>query len=141
MQVYFESVGFLTEIREMDWASIGAAGRGREAYFIHPVQNAPIRPSHVALTNTFLPTGSVYHGYEDPELMTMVEELSGTVDTERRQELIREAFTHAFENYSDMPMVSLSHRWRSTRRVVATWKYPGVTSDGLSHWHLIDPVD
>lgn len=141
VQIYFESVGFQTEIREMDWASIGAAGRGRESHFIHPVQNAPIRPSHVALMNTFLPTGSVYHGYEDPELIAMVEEIARTIDPEKREGLIQDAFTYAFDNYADMPMVSLSHPVAVNPQTIVTWKYPGVTSNGLSHWHLIDTVD
>ncbi len=58
VQFHFEDIGLQTEMIELDWASIGAAGRGREAYFIHPVQNTPIRPGNVALTNTFLEEGS-----------------------------------------------------------------------------------
>jgi len=137
VQFYFEDIGLQTEIREMDWASIGAAGRGREAYFIHPVQNAPIRPSHVALTNVFLEEGSSYHGYEDDELTGIVEEMARTIDVQAREALIREAFTYAFENYTDLPLVSLRHPVAIDPETVVGWTFPGVTSDGLSHWHLI----
>jgi ABC-type transport system substrate-binding protein len=140
IQVYFEEAGFQTEIREMDWASLGALGRGRESYVVHPVQNAPIRPSHVALTNTFLEEGSTYHGYEDDELTALVEEMIRTIDPGKREALIREAFTYAFENYTDMPMVSLSHPVAVNPETIETWIYPGVTSNGLSHWHLIKPA-
>jgi peptide/nickel transport system substrate-binding protein len=141
IQVYFEEAGFQTEIREMDWASLGALGRGRESYVVHPVQNAPIRPSHVALTNTFLEEGSTYHGYEDDELTALVEEMIRTIDPAKREELIRQAFTYAFENYTDMPMVSLSHPVAVNPETIETWIYPGVTSNGLSHWHLIEPAN
>ena len=32
LQVYFEDIGLQTEIREMDWATLGSLGRAREAY-------------------------------------------------------------------------------------------------------------
>ena len=37
-----------------------------------------------------------------------------------------------------MPVVSLRHPVAIDPESVATWTYPGVTSDGLSHWHLIE---
>jgi len=141
IQVYFEAAGFQTEIIEMDWASLGALGRGRESYVIHPVQNAPIRPSNVALTNTFLEEGSTYHGYEDDELTAIVEEMARTIDPEKREALMREAFIYAFENHTDMPMVSLHHPVAINPETIRTWTYPGVTSNGLSHWHLIEPAN
>ena len=141
VQFYFEDIGLQTEMLQMDWASMGAAGRGRESYFIHPVQNAPIRPSHVALTNTFLEEGSSYHGYEDDELTAIVEEMARTVDLEGREALIRKAFTYAFEHYTDMPLVRLHHPVAIDPETVVTWTYPGVTSNGLSHWHLIKTTE
>lgn len=141
IQVYFDMAGFQTRIIEMDWASLGALGRGRESYVVHPVQNAPIRPSNVALTNTFLEEGSTYHGYEDDALTAIVEEMADTIEPKAREALMREAFTYAFENYTDMPVVSLHHPVAVNPETIVTWQYPGVTSNGLSHWHLIDTVD
>ncbi len=138
VQIYFEEVGFQTEIREMDWASVGAAGRGRAAYFINPVQNSPIRPSNVALSNTFLPTGSPYHGYEDDRIIELTNEVNRTLDTEAREALIREAFSYVYEQYADMPMVSLAAEIVVDPEVIAGWTYPGVTSNGFSHWQLIE---
>ena len=141
VQVYFEEVGFQTEIREMDWSAVGAAGRGRAAYFINPVQNSPIRPSEVALGNTFLPTGSPYHGYEDDTIIEYVREIGNTLDLEERDRLIREAFTYVFEQYADMPMVSLAGEIVVDPAVIANWTYPGVTSNGFSEWHLIEKAE
>jgi ABC-type transport system substrate-binding protein len=141
VQFYFEDIGLQTEMREMDWASIGAASRGRDSYFIHPVQNAPIRPSNVALTNTFLEEGSSYHSYEDDALTEIVEEMARTIDPEAREALIREAFTYAFENHTDMPVVSLHHPVAIDPESIASWTFPGVTSNGLSHWHLIETAE
>ena len=138
VQVYFEEVGFQTEIREMDWSAVGAAGRGRAAYFINPVQNSPIRPSEVALGNTFLPTGSPYHGYEDDTIIEYVRTIGNTLDLEERDRLIREAFTYVFDQYADMPMVSLAGEIVVNPEVIAGWTYPGVTSNGFSEWHLIE---
>ena len=138
VQVYFEEVGFQTEIREMDWSAVGAAGRGRAAYFINPVQNSPIRPSEVALGNTFLPTGSPYHGYEDDTIIQYVRDIGNTLDLEERDRLIREAFTYVFDQYADMPMVSLAGEIVVNPEVIAEWTYPGVTSNGFSEWHLIE---
>jgi peptide/nickel transport system substrate-binding protein len=141
LQVYFEEVGLQTEIREMDWASVGAAGRGRTAHFINPVQNSPIRPSVVGLANTFMSDGSPYHGYEDDRLAELIREIQGTLDREKREALIREAFTWAFEQYTDLPIASLRAEVAINPAVVAGWRYPGVTSNGLSHWHLIEAVE
>jgi peptide/nickel transport system substrate-binding protein len=138
VQIYFEEIGLQTEIREMDWASVGAAGRGRTAYFVNPVQNSPIRPSNVALSNTFLPTGSPYHGYEDDRIIELTQEVNRTLDKDAREALIREAFTYVFEQYADMPMVSLAAEIVVDPEVIAGWTYPGVTSNGFSHWQLIE---
>jgi peptide/nickel transport system substrate-binding protein len=141
VQVYFEEVGFQTEIREMDWSAVGAAGRGRSAYFINPVQNSPIRPSEVALGNTFLPTGSPYHGYEDDTIIEYVRTIGNTLDLDERDRLIREAFTYVFEQYADMPLVSLAGEIVVDPQVIAGWTYPGVTSNGFSEWHLIEKAE
>jgi peptide/nickel transport system substrate-binding protein len=141
LQVYFEAIGLQTEIREIDWAGIGAAGRGRAAHFIHPVQNSPIRPSVVALANTFLPTGSPYHGYEDDHMVALVERIERELDLDVREELIREAFTYAFGQFTDMPIASLRAEMTINPEVVGGWRYPGVTSNGLSHWHLIERAE
>ena len=141
VQIYFEEVGFQTEIREMDWASVGAAGRGRTAYFVNPVQNSPIRPSSVALSNTFLPTGSPYHGFEDDRIIELTNEANRTLDKEEREAVIREAFTYVFEQYADMPMVSLAAEMVVNPAVISGWTYPGVTSNGFSDWHRIDAAE
>lgn len=137
VQSYFAEVGLQTKIVEMDWASLGALGRGRKAYVVSPVQNAPIRPSSVALFNTFTPKGSPYHGYEDDKIVGIIEEIQKTTDGKKREALIKEAFTYTFDQHTDLPLVSLRADVAASPLVVADWIFPGVTSNGLSHWHLI----
>jgi peptide/nickel transport system substrate-binding protein len=141
LQVWFEEIGLQTEMREMDYASLGALGRGRQAYVISPVRNAPIRPSEIGLRNTFTPVGSFFHGYEDDTIVGMVEEIGNTVDPEERERLIREAFIYVFEQYTDLPMAAVGAEVTVNPNVVAGWIYPGVTSFGQSHWHLIEAAD
>lgn len=140
-QVYFEEIGLKTELREVDWSSIAASGRGREAYFINPIRNAPIRPSAVAISNTFTPGGSPYHGYEDDHIQDLIDQIASTFDAKRREELIQEAFTYTFEQYTDMPIAALSIEMTIDPSSVSEWRYPGVTTAGMSHWHLIKPAD
>jgi peptide/nickel transport system substrate-binding protein len=138
LQVFFEDIGLQTELREMDYASLGALGRGRQAYVVSPVRNAPIRPSELGLRNTFTPQGSYFHGYEDDTIVAMIDEISQTIEPEERDRLIRAAFTYVFEQYTDLPMASVNAEVTVNPDVVGGWVYPGVTSFGLSHWHLIE---
>ncbi|HEX2218871.1 MAG TPA: ABC transporter substrate-binding protein [Gemmatimonadales bacterium] len=139
-QVYFEEIGLQTEIREMDWASLGALGRGRESYTVHPIRNAPIRPTEVHLINSYTAEGSQFHGFENDEIQAMIDELVATVDPEERDRIAAEAFTYLFEQYSDMPIAALRAEMTVNPEVVADWPFPGVTTAGMSHWHLIEPA-
>lgn len=140
-QVYFEEVGLQTELREVDWSSIASAGRGRQAYFINPIRNAPIRPSDVALSNTFTPGGSPYHGYEDDHIQDLINQIETTFDAKSRESLIQEAFIYTYEQYTDMPIAALDVEMTIDPDAIAEWRYPGVTTAGMSHWHLIKPAD
>ena len=137
IQVFFEEIGLQTVIREMDTTSLGAMGRAREAYLLNPIRNAPIRPSEVGLRNTFTNQGSVYHGYEDDKINELIDQLRATIDPDEREALIQEAFTYAFEQYTDMPIAAIDAEAVVNPEVVAEWTFPGVTSVGFSHWHLI----
>jgi peptide/nickel transport system substrate-binding protein len=139
-QVYFEEIGLQTEIREMDWASLGALGRGRQSYVIHPIRNAPIRPTEVHLINSYTSEGSQFHGYENDTIQGYVDQLVATIDPEERDKIAGEAFTYLFEQYSDMPIAALRAEMTVNPEVVAEWPFPGVTTAGMSHWHLIEPA-
>jgi peptide/nickel transport system substrate-binding protein len=141
LQVYFEEIGLQTEMREMDWESMRALGRGRTAYVINPIRNAPIRPSEVHLTNSYLTGGSPFDGFEDDWSTEKIMQLTRTFDPDERDELAREIFTYLYEQYSDMPISAIRAEVVVNPEIVADWPFPGVTTTGLSHWHLIEPVE
>ena len=138
LQVYFEEIGLQTEIREMDWASLGALGRGREAYMIGPIRNAPIRPTEAGLVNFFTSRGTPYGGYEDDTIEGLADELVRTIDPDERNRIAAEAFTYLFEQYADMPLAALHAEVTVDPEVVSGWTFPGVTTNSVSHWHLIE---
>ena len=76
-------------------------------------------------------------GYEDDTILEMIEAIAASIDPEERDRLIRDAFTYTYEQYTDLPMTSIAAEVTVDPAVVADWVSPGVTSTGLSHWHLI----
>jgi peptide/nickel transport system substrate-binding protein len=141
LQVYFEEIGLQTEIVEMDWAALSALGRGRQSYVVHGIRNAPIRPTQVHLVNSYTSGGSTYHGFEDDTIQGHIDRLVATIDPDERDKIAAEAFTYLYEQYSDLPLVALAAEVAVNPEVVAGWTYPGATSSGLSHWHLIEPAN
>ncbi|HUH01703.1 MAG TPA: ABC transporter substrate-binding protein [Kofleriaceae bacterium] len=141
VQVYLEEVGFQTEIREIDHAGVGAAGRGRQAYFLNPIRNAPIRPTEVAFRAFYTNPGGPYQGWEDDWTEAKIQELIATRDPEARDGIAREIFNYLFEQYNDIPLFEVHTEVAVNREVVAGWTFPGVTSAGIGHWHLIEAAN
>jgi peptide/nickel transport system substrate-binding protein len=141
LQVYFEEIGLQTEIREMDWASLGALGRGRRAYLVHPIRNAPIRPTETGLQTFFTSQGAPYGGYESDAIEGLVEELRRTIDQDERERIAAEAFTYLYGQYADMPLAAVDFELVVDPKVVAGWTFPGVTTNSVSHWHLIKAAE
>lgn len=139
MQVFLEEVGIQTEIRELDWAGLGALRRAREATLFHPMRNMPVKPSAVGINNYYASAGRPNVNYEDP----IVEELNGryraSIDVAERNDLAGQIFTRVFENYAVAPLASLSAEIMVNPETVSSWQFPGVTSAGVSHFHLITP--
>ncbi len=141
LQVFFEEIGLQTEIREMDFASLGALGRGRRSYTIHHMRNAPIRPTEVYFVNAHTSAGSPYRGYEDDTIQGLIDELRRTLDPDERHRIAQEAFTYLYEQYSDMPIAGIPAQIIVNPATIAAWEFPGVTTIGTSHWHLIQPTN
>jgi peptide/nickel transport system substrate-binding protein len=139
-QVSFEAIGMQTEMREMDWATLRALGLARQAYVVNPIRNAPIRPTEVHLLNSYTPQGSPFEGWEDDHMIGLINKLVNSFDAEERDAIAKEAFTYAFEQYSDMPIAAVRTEVAINPEVVADWRFPGVTTNGISHWHLIEPA-
>ncbi|WP_227270470.1 ABC transporter substrate-binding protein [Roseobacter weihaiensis] len=137
LQVYFDAVGLQTKIVEMDWPTLGSMGRARESYMISPVRNAPLRPTEAALVNFHTERGTPYGGFEDDKIEGLANTLEATIDPEKRHAIAAEGFTYLFEQYADMPLATVHAEVAVDPAVVADWTFPGVTTNSVSHWHLI----
>jgi peptide/nickel transport system substrate-binding protein len=141
LQVYLEEVGFQTRMVEMDWPGRGATGRAREAYLVHPTRNMPIRPTEELFVNFFTVEGTPYGGYESDTIQELTYELVATIDPVERDRIARRAFTYLFDQYADIPLGATTKDYIVNPDVVAGWTFPGATSTGQSHWHLIEAAD
>lgn len=138
LQVYFDAIGLQTKIVEMDWPTLGAMGRARESFMISPVRNAPLRPTEAALVNFHTERGTPYGGFEDDKIEGLADELERTINPTERHRIATEAFTYLFEQYADMPLATVHAEVAVNPDVVAGWVFPGVTTNSVSHWHLIE---
>ncbi len=137
VQQYLTAVGLQAEIRQIDHATIGTMGRAREAYFLNPNRNAPVRPTETGLRAFYTNPGGPYEGFESDEIGAMVAELIRTRDLDERDQIAREAFNYLFDNYAAVPLFEVKSIVAVNPATVADWTFPGVTSAGISHWHLI----
>ncbi len=137
LQVQLADIGLQAEIREMDFASLGAMGRAREAYLLNPLRNAPIRPTEVGLRNFYATDGTPYAGFEHDTIQALIRDLGDALDPDERHRIAGEAFTWLFETYSDIPIAAIHTELVTNPEVVRDWAFPGVASIGVSHWHLI----
>ena len=137
VQGYFDDVGFQTEIIEYDTARVGEMGRAREAYLVHPMRNAPIRPTQSALNAFYNRPGGPYQGYETDRSIGYFHDLRAALDPNERQRIAREAFTYLFEEYSSIPLFEVPTIMAVDPNVVEGWTFPGRTNAGYSHYHLI----
>ena len=88
--------------------------------------------------NSYTSGGSALHGHEDDTIQGRIDALRATLDPEERERIAAEAFTYLFEQHSDMPIAAIHSEVTIDADVVGSWTFPGVTSIGLSHWHLIE---
>lgn len=134
---YLIAVGFQAEIREIDHATVGAMGRARKAYIIHPSKNAPPRPTEVAFRAFYSNPGGPYQGWEDDWTSAKIKEFRSERDPAKRDALGREIFTYLFEQYVSMPMFEIRTQLAYNPKMVSSWQFPGVTSTGYGHWHMV----
>ena len=137
VQQYFSAVGLQTEIREIDHAAMRALGSGRKAYVINPIRNSPVRPTEHFLRTYYIPKSSPFFGYESETLKNLIEKLIATQDADGRDQIARQAFHYIVNNYTTMPLFEVYAEAAINPQVVSDWVYPGVTTSGMGHWHLI----
>lgn len=134
---YLIAVGFQAEIREMDHATVGAMGRAREAYIIHPSKNGPPRPTEVAFRAFYSNPGGPYQGWENDWTSDKIKEFTNEGDAEKRDAIAREVFNYLFDQYVDLPMFEIRAQLAYNPKMISSWQFPGVTSSGYGHWHLV----
>ncbi len=138
---YLTAAGFEVEIREIDHAGVGALGRARELYMLNPIRNAPPRPTEVAFRAFYTNPGGPYQGWEDDWTSEKIAAMLASIDLEERDQIAREIFNYLFEQYNDIPLFEVFTQVAINPEVVAGWQFPGVTSSGISHWHLVEAAE
>ena len=133
-------VGFHTEIREIDHATVGSIGRSRKSYHLNPIRNSPVRPTEIAF-RTYNAGTSSYGGWEDDIIYSYLQQLLGTRDYEERGEIAKEAFNHLFNTYAQIPLFEVSSIVVANPKTIEGWTFPGVTSSGVSHWNYIKVLE
>lgn len=141
VQSMFADIGLQTEIREMDWPTLQNARLGFEANFVHPMRNAPVRPNAIGVLASHAKQLSPAYSIGSAELDAMGDELMGTKDLAARAALVEKMFTFVFDNYAHMPVATVFAEIAVNPRRIAGWQFPGASSSGFSHFHLIDTVE
>lgn len=140
-QGFFEAVGLQTEMRERDGASILAARRDRNAPWIMPVRNAPIRPAQLGLQVYFSKVNRPTAYVDNPEINAEFDALAASTDMAERDALASGIFTKLYDDYTHMPIAKIFAEVTVDPQTVKGWTFPGSTSSGLSHFHLIQTKD
>ncbi|MFK7892633.1 MAG: ABC transporter substrate-binding protein [Granulosicoccus sp.] len=138
VQAYFDIVGIETEMREQDWATGNTAIRGFTADFVTPMRNAPVRPSALGVQIFFTQHASPHLDVGDPQLNELGGQLVDETDPATRDALLEQMFTRIFDTYAHLPMATVPASVVVNSEMVGGWTFPGATSSGLSHYHLID---
>ena len=134
---YLTAVGFQVELVEIDHARVGALGRARELYYLNPIRNAPPRPTEVAFRAFYSNPGGPYQGWEDDWTSARVAEMIASSNGEERNRIAHKLFNYLFEQYNDIPLFKVFTQIAVNPEVVSGWQFPGVTSSGFGHYHLI----
>ena len=134
---YLIAVGFEAEIVEIEHARVGAIGRARELYYLNPIRNAPPRPTEVAFRAFYSNPGGPYQGWEDDWTSAHVSKMIASSNAEERDRIARKVFNYLFEQYNDIPLFQVFTQVAVNPDVISGWQFPGVTSSGIGHYHLI----
>jgi ABC-type transport system substrate-binding protein len=138
VQAYLDVVGIKTQMREQDWATGNTAIRGFTADFVTPMRNAPVRPSALGVQIFFTKHASPHLDIGDPELNDLGGKLISETDPAARDEVLKAMFTRISDSYAHIPMATVPASVVVNGDLVEGWNFPGASSSGLSHYHLID---
>ncbi|ADO43975.1 extracellular solute-binding protein (plasmid) [Ketogulonicigenium vulgare Y25] len=137
-QALFAEVGLQAEIREMDWPTLQNARLGFTADFVHPMRNAPVRPNAIGVLASYTSQLSPAYSVGSAELNAMGDRLIANHVPAERAEIVSEMFTYIFDNYTHLPIATVSAEVVVNPERVLGWSFPGASSSGYSHFHLIE---
>ena len=78
-----------------------------------------------------------YQGWEDDWTSAHVSAMLASFNAEERDRIARKVFNYLFEQYNDVPLFQVFTQVAVNPEVVSGWQFPGVTSSGTGHYHLI----
>lgn len=138
VQSLFADVGLQTQIREMDWPTLQNARVGFTADFVHPMRNAPVRPNAIGAVASHATQLSPAYSVGSAALNDLGDALTQERDPAERARIVGEMFTHVFDNYAHMPIATVSAEVVINPERIESWQFPGASSSGYSHFHLIN---
>lgn len=105
------------------------------------MRNAPVRPTVIGINTYFTSGGRPVNILEDPNVEERLDMLRATLDPEERDAIAQEIFQILFEDYRSIPVARITTGVMVDPERIAGWDFPGVTTAGISHFHLIQPAD
>jgi peptide/nickel transport system substrate-binding protein len=134
--LYFNDVGIQTTIEPIDVQKVRSMGRAKEMGCCIEPNIIGLRPTE-EWTRTAHYSKTNGHLFEDEFLEKKYEELARTVDPQDRERVAREIGDHLFEEFADMPLISIFNEVAVNPKVVSEWTYPGPGAGRSTHFHLL----
>jgi ABC-type transport system substrate-binding protein len=136
LALYFKAVGIDVVIESLDFSRIREQFRTKAIHCcIWPnitswrLSEEWFRSSHTLKGNN--------HNFEDEFIEKNYQELSKTVDPQKRQALARSIGDHLFEAIPDIPLFWFFPEVAVDPKVVAEWTFPGIGAGRTTHFHLL----
>lgn len=133
---YWRAVGIQPEIVNMDPATETAQQRAYKFDNMFRMQSASA--TLVDAINIFsVPANPPGAGYWTPEIKKMVDELNGTLDTGKQNELLKRIGDFGFNEYWDVPLWWVPLEVIVNPTFVSDYTFPGMVHGGWSHFETV----
>jgi peptide/nickel transport system substrate-binding protein len=133
---YFNDVGILSTLEPIDEAQVGNMGRAKEMNCCIWPNIIGLRPTEEWARTAYYSKGNG-HLFEDEFLEKKYLELTKLVDPQARERVAREIGDHLFEEFADIPLLSIHTEVAVNPKVVADWTFPGPGAGRSTHFHLL----
>lgn len=137
VQSYLAAIGINVTIENRDFEIIRqTAATETNGRTITPFRNTPIRfpQEWVRFFNT---PDAAWPSYKSDFIADQYPGWEASTDANERDELARSIGNHLYDNFSDIPIASVTKNLVYNPSVVGGWELPGVTSSGLSNFDEI----